>query len=614
MSLRVAVVVPCRDSGRWLGAALGSLAAQTRRPDEIVVVDDGSTDPPTLRLLDDQAKAGIEVLRTEPRGPSAARNAAIRRTTTGLVLPLDADDRLVPTAIERLLARLEEEPGLSFVGCGMQAFGEADWSWVPAGGDLVSILSGCGPHVSTLFRRELWEAVGGFDEALPVCEELDLWARAVRAGFVGTVEAEPLLLYRVRSDSLHHGSIARGSQAAAMEAILRKHRPAIVSIAPELLGATERLLASLDSHRSLLEERRNRARADIDRLRAELVRLGGNPAAIDTPGLSSTPGRAGTRSPEEAKPEPPRRGAGRSRPGSGAVLLYHRIGRPEIDPHEIAVSPERFRSHLGLLARDFQPMPLVDLVLDAARGELPERAVAVTFDDGYFDALCLASPLLVDAGIPATFFVNARGLDEPHEFWWDRLERLLLGSWLPQEIDVEVEGSPFHLKLGSADERLEANRFLSDAFRVASFAARERALRALASHLGGELPPRDDRRPLSPLELLRLASRPGASIGAHGTDHLWLPARPPEERRAEIAPSRERLERLLGIPVPLFAYPYGAWSPEVVDETRAAGFTLAVTVDGGPVRPEGNPLLVPRNEVKNVTVGELARQLEELFG
>src|SRR6185295_12149507 len=107
------------------------------------------------------------------------------------------------------------------------------------------------------------------------------------------------------------------------------------------------------------------------------------------------------------------------------VLLYHRVASHEPDVHRLCVPPEAFRAQMELLARELDPVDLGELVEGARAGSVPERAVAVTFDDGYLDALETASPILAELGIPATFFVCTDGLDDPGEAWWDRLERAL---------------------------------------------------------------------------------------------------------------------------------------------------------------------------------------------
>jgi SAM-dependent methyltransferase len=123
-----------------------------------------------------------------------------------------------------------------------------------------------------------------------------------------------------------------------------------------------------------------------------------------------------------------RRRAVSSRP-AGVVLLYHRI-QDEEDVYGLNVPASLFEAQLAMLAAECCPMPL-DRLLSGARDGLPERAVAVTFDDGYVDTLEVAAPLLERFGVPATVFATTRWLDRAGEYWWDALERILLSPSAP---------------------------------------------------------------------------------------------------------------------------------------------------------------------------------------
>src|SRR5690606_16337708 len=90
---KVSVVVTCYDLGRFLDEAVGSVLAQTYRDFEILIVDDGSTDPLTLELLAGYRRPRTTVVRTANHGLPAARNEGIRRTDGEFVCCLDADDR-----------------------------------------------------------------------------------------------------------------------------------------------------------------------------------------------------------------------------------------------------------------------------------------------------------------------------------------------------------------------------------------------------------------------------------------------------------------------------------------------------------------------------------------
>jgi SAM-dependent methyltransferase len=117
---------------------------------------------------------------------------------------------------------------------------------------------------------------------------------------------------------------------------------------------------------------------------------------------------------------PPRRGA------RGLVLLYHRI-EENWDAHDLAVPPALFEAQLAWLRREYNVLPLVDVLASPAES-LPERAVALTFDDGYVDSLTTVAPLLQKYDLPATFLLTTRWRRERGEYWWDLLERVMLST------------------------------------------------------------------------------------------------------------------------------------------------------------------------------------------
>ncbi|HYM22732.1 MAG TPA: trifunctional glycosyltransferase/class I SAM-dependent methyltransferase/polysaccharide deacetylase [Vicinamibacterales bacterium] len=281
--------------------------------------------------------------------------------------------------------------------------------------------------------------------------------------------------------------------------------------------------------------------------------------------------------------------ARRSDRGSAVILCYHRIAELSPDSHALCTPPDVFRAHMRTLRERFTPVALGDLVGWASEGVIPERAVAVTFDDGYFDALTTASPMLCELGIPATFFVNSDRLDEPHERWWDGLERAFTG-----ERTRELE--ELNARAWTLDECGRA-RLVAD---------------ALAS-VGGAAPPRDSHRVMTAAELRELASRPGHTLGGHTTHHLALTTHAADVKRREITADKAALERALEQQVHLFSYPYGDFDGETVAVVREAGYRAAVTVESGVVAPGCNRLLLPRHEVTARDRAAFAERLLELF-
>lgn len=275
----VAVIVPCYDLGRTIPETLSSIDRQTRQSAEVIVVDDGSGDPHTRWVLDRLAREGRTVVRTGNRGVAAARKLGVDLTHSPYVVLLDADDALEPEFVERLAAVLDERDDVDFVTCGMQAFGEASYTWLPTPCTWMDVLARSGPHVSSMFRRTLWDAVGGFDDRLSGYEDLDFWLSAIEQGCRGEIVPAPLLRYRVRRASRYRRAIHRASYVATMTQIHRKHPPPSVEVGRALLLDKERfideqrahhryLVGQRDEHRRALTELSERARHETALLTA----------------------------------------------------------------------------------------------------------------------------------------------------------------------------------------------------------------------------------------------------------------------------------------------------------------------------------------------------------
>lgn len=106
---RISVIVPTFNAGAYIGDALASIRAQTRQPDEIIVVDDGSTDD-TAAVVTRLADARLKYRRQENEGVCTARNVGLREATGDYIAFLDADDRWLPTMLEEQGALLDARP------------------------------------------------------------------------------------------------------------------------------------------------------------------------------------------------------------------------------------------------------------------------------------------------------------------------------------------------------------------------------------------------------------------------------------------------------------------------------------------------------------------------
>jgi peptidoglycan/xylan/chitin deacetylase (PgdA/CDA1 family)/glycosyltransferase involved in cell wall biosynthesis len=314
--------------------------------------------------------------------------------------------------------------------------------------------------------------------------------------------------------------------------------------------------------------------------------------------------------PADNRPRSPARAAN----NCAVIVSYHRIAALAPDSHGLCTAPAVFRDQMRYLAECCAPLTLDDLVAAAAAGALPERAVAVTLDDGYLDALTTASPILEEAQVPATFFVNSDRLDEPHERWWDILERIFSRyASLPGTIAIRVGEHEVSASTATVADRAAALEAINRAAWPLDAAARRQRGSDILVWSGARDCVRDSHRVLTADESRALARRPGHTIGAHTAHHLALTCHDANTACREIAGDRLALAGVVGRDVDLFSYPYGDYNHATVAAVREAGFRAAVTVRPGAVRAGTNRLLLPRLEIRCADRDGFDRRLEQLF-
>jgi glycosyltransferase involved in cell wall biosynthesis len=201
----VSVIIPCFNLGEYLDEAVDSVLAQTFDDFEVLIVDDGSTDPATRELLEGYTRPKTTVFRTPNRKLAAARNFLVSRARGRYLCALDADDKLHPEYLERTVSVLDAEPGLTFVSTHLQMFGEETAVWPSVDRcDLPMLL--CDDTVITpaLVRRDAVLACGGYDEHMPHQgdEDWHLWMTLVENGHRGVILPDVLFFYRRRPNSM----------------------------------------------------------------------------------------------------------------------------------------------------------------------------------------------------------------------------------------------------------------------------------------------------------------------------------------------------------------------------------------------------------------------------
>jgi len=255
--------------------------------------------------------------------------------------------------------------------------------------------------------------------------------------------------------------------------------------------------------------------------------------------------------------------------GGAVILCYHNVvTEPEREPRDPALHMDVrvFEAQMEWVCRNLQPISLDALVRRLRNREPTRDLVSVTFDDGYEGFFRSALPVLRSLNVPSTVFIVADASERPLPYWWDH---------------------PTLVRRATPERR---QQWLTRTQGIASAILEMEGLGA-PDGLPSELLP-------AYWETIRGSLGPDLSIGAHTCGHPALPTLSATEIQRELEHGADRIEQRLGRRPRFLAYPYGAWTAQVRDATRTAGYEAAFTLDPGRIRSRHADLLaLPRVNV-----------------
>ena len=225
-SSNVTVVIPCFNDGAFINEAIQSILNQTLKPDQIIVVDDGSEDD-TKAVLKAIKEDTVTVMFQSNTGVSSARNVGISQAETDYILTLDADDIFEPTFMEKALQIMESDNNIAVVGCYYRGFiGNTLDAKIekPLGGKLSDFLVKNNGLGCSLFRKKSWKLVSGYDEnMLYGYEDWEFWINILKEGQSMYIIEEPLFKYRTKKNSRDKNAI-KYHDYELREYIFNKHK------------------------------------------------------------------------------------------------------------------------------------------------------------------------------------------------------------------------------------------------------------------------------------------------------------------------------------------------------------------------------------------------------
>jgi peptidoglycan/xylan/chitin deacetylase (PgdA/CDA1 family) len=306
-----------------------------------------------------------------------------------------------------------------------------------------------------------------------------------------------------------------------------------------------------------------------------------------------------------------------SRYGKCVVLLYHRVTKPETDPQLLSVTPQNFDAQLALLKSDYNVLKISDFESLIASGKkFPERAVVITFDDGYADNYLQAMPILEKHHLQGLFYISTSTIDTANEFWWDEVERLILfpGAFA-DTFDLTIGGTRYV----STKEYPLAKQYLYNSvlpsLRNMSFTDREKNLNDIRNYSSAKIP-RETHRALSLSELKKFAASDAVIIGAHTVHHSSLASLPAPEQFSEISESKTYLETHLGQKLSHFSYPFGTradFNSDSESICRQLQFKFVAANFPRIVTAKTSAMSFPRFIVRDWNADQFKKELDNFF-
>ncbi|ABU59697.1 glycosyltransferase [Roseiflexus castenholzii] len=235
----LSVVVPYHNLGAYLAETIASIVASSYRPLDIVIVDDGSDDPASVAALEQVGQMHpdlVRIVRCERGGLARARNRGAQAARGEFLAFVDADDLVEPSFFERAIDVLQRYDNVSFVYSWVRFFGESDACWPTWNVEFPYLLAHNMLTAFVVVRRSDFLAWGQNDPSLSdALEDYDAWISMVEQGCIGVSLPDPLVRYRMRSDSMYH-SLSDAQILEMYDRIVARHRSVYERYGAELFA------------------------------------------------------------------------------------------------------------------------------------------------------------------------------------------------------------------------------------------------------------------------------------------------------------------------------------------------------------------------------------------
>lgn len=272
------------------------------------------------------------------------------------------------------------------------------------------------------------------------------------------------------------------------------------------------------------------------------------------------------------------------------VLAYHRVINLANDWQLLAVSPKNFEEQLRVLKDEYVPVTVKALTEGLREGKIQDKAVALTFDDGYLDNFEFALPLLKKYEVPATIYISTHFTEHDDEFYWDKLEYICSQGKEDQWDVTKKCCESYHVDYLKLCDALKPLSVYQRRVKIHELITKESLIR------------RKSHSHMNPMQVKECNKHELIEIGAHTVNHLSLANFSKEVQVKEIIASKKYLEKVIESEVLGFAYPYGSikdFNENSMKIVKENSFNYAMANFPGLVWKGSDIYALPRYLVRN---------------
>jgi glycosyltransferase involved in cell wall biosynthesis len=252
----VSIVIPLYNQGEFLSDSVGSVLSQTYKNIEVIIVEDGSTDGTTPDIADKFQSNIVRVIHKKNEGLAMARNTGIEDSKGEFVIPLDADDKLDPTFVEKTISSIQENNNIAVVYTDQMFFGEENKIMEMKDFDFSYLLVQNHVSVCSLIRKSMFEKVKsvngvGYNPNMKFgYEDWDFWISVGELGGEFRCVHEPLFHYRKRASSMSSNTLKNHEYLVSVmfenhKETFSKYQKEIYTLLQNLFFDREKSLADL---------------------------------------------------------------------------------------------------------------------------------------------------------------------------------------------------------------------------------------------------------------------------------------------------------------------------------------------------------------------------------